>query len=60
MAEETAVSGLPHMTIEVYRLNAETGERTVVKPLRVVEAGEVLMTSEFPPCSCFQCRKKRV
>lgn len=59
MAEETAVSGLPHMTIEVYRLNVETGERTVIKPLRVVEAGEVLMTSEYPPCSCPRCRDRR-
>ena len=60
MADEAAVDGLPYMTLAVYRLNPETGEKTVIKPVRTVVAGEVLMTSEFPPCSCFQCRKKRV
>ena len=59
MADETAVTGLPYMTIEVYRLNRETGEKTVIKPTQVVEAGEVLMSSEFPPCSCYRCRDRR-
>ena len=58
MADETAVTGLPYMTIEVYRLNPATGEKTVIKPARVIEAGEVLMTGEFPPCSCYRCRAK--
>ncbi len=53
------MDGLPYMTIEVYRLNPETGEKTVIKPARTVEAGEVLMTSEYPPCSCYRCRSKR-
>ncbi|MEU5087523.1 hypothetical protein [Streptomyces sp. NPDC021356] len=44
------------MTIAVYRVNPETGERTqvrekhTVKPLEVPEA-----TSVLPPCSCPRC-----
>jgi hypothetical protein len=59
MAEETAVAGLPYMTISVYRVNSETGERTVLRKQQVVEAGEVLMSSEYPPCSCYLCKDKR-
>lgn len=44
------------MTIAVYRVNPETGERTqlrekhTVKPLAVIEA-----SSKLPPCSCPRC-----
>jgi hypothetical protein len=44
------------MTIAVYRINPETGERTqlrekhTVKPLAVIETD-----SRLPPCSCPRC-----
>ena len=58
MADETDAPPLATLRIEVYRVNRETGEKTVIKPARVIEAGEVLMTSEYPPCSCYRCRAK--
>lgn len=54
-----ADDGAATLTIGVYRVNRETGERTVIKPTQVVGAGSPLMTSEFPPCSCFLCTRAR-
>ncbi|MFI5800135.1 hypothetical protein [Streptomyces sp. NPDC051677] len=44
------------MTIEVYRINPETGVRTTVrrkhavKPVEMVEVGQ-----KYPPCMCARC-----
>lgn len=59
MADSDASPPLATLRIGVYRVNRETGEKTVIKPERVIEAGEVLMTSEYPPCQCHLCRSKR-
>ena len=58
MADETGAPPLATLRIGVYRVNKETGEKTVIKPDRVIEAGEVLMTSEYPPCQCYLCQAK--
>ncbi|ALO94130.1 hypothetical protein SHL15_2997 [Streptomyces hygroscopicus subsp. limoneus] len=55
---DKAAPPLATLRIGVYRVNRETGEKTVIKPDRVIEAGEVLMTSEYPPCQCFLCQAK--
>lgn len=42
----------------VYRVNRDTGERTVVKPLRTVKPAETPdPTSTFPKCECPMHRK---
>lgn len=39
--------------LRVYRVNRDTGERTVVKPLRTVQpAKQPDETSRFPECGC--------
>ncbi|MFI1162131.1 hypothetical protein ACH4UM_00625 [Streptomyces sp. NPDC020801] len=44
------------MTIAVYRINPETGARTVVREKRTVKPLEVpAATSALPPCSCPRC-----
>ncbi len=59
MTDKADAPPLATLRIEVYRVNRETGEKAVIKPARVIEAGEVLMTSEYPPCSCYRCKEKR-
>ncbi|MFF7980128.1 hypothetical protein ACFZDK_13505 [Streptomyces sp. NPDC007901] len=44
------------MTIEVYRVNPETGTRTQVCRKHTVEPAEVLdFSSGYPPCACPRC-----
>lgn len=44
------------MTIEVYRVNPQTGARTVVRPLRTVEPADVPEVGQkYPPCTCPRC-----
>ncbi|MFI1168307.1 hypothetical protein ACH4UM_33155 [Streptomyces sp. NPDC020801] len=44
------------MTIAVYRINPETGARTVVREKRTVKPLEVPeVSSALPPCSCPHC-----
>ncbi|WP_078618289.1 MULTISPECIES: hypothetical protein [unclassified Streptomyces] len=44
------------MTIAVYRVNPETGERTQVREKRTVKPLAVIETSsKLPPCSCLRC-----
>lgn len=57
MADETAPP-LATLRIGVYRVNAETGEKTVIKPTQLVGAGLPLATSAFPPCQCPKHRER--
>ncbi|MEU9402960.1 hypothetical protein [Streptomyces sp. SID4985] len=43
----------PGLTIKVYRVNPETGQRTVVRPTRHVQpARDIPFSQSFPPCAC--------
>lgn len=44
------------MTIGVYRVSPETGERTVVRKRYMVRPGtEVPLHNALPPCQCSRC-----
>jgi hypothetical protein len=57
-ADETDAPPLGTLTIGVYRVNRETGEKAVIKPSREVKAGLPLLTSVWPPCLCYRCAKR--
>ncbi|MEU0219534.1 hypothetical protein ABZ281_32530 [Streptomyces sp. NPDC006265] len=47
------------MTIEVYRINPETGVRTEVRRKHTVKPAEVPdLSSGYPPCACPHCKGK--
>jgi hypothetical protein len=44
------------MTIEVYRINPQTGARTQVSRKRTVKPADAPeFSSEYPPCACPRC-----
>ncbi|MGW6583459.1 hypothetical protein ACWF76_29455 [Streptomyces globisporus] len=54
----TSGSGTPRpgLTINVYRVDSETGDRTPVKQYETVPSTTVEKTHIFPPCTCPRCR----
>ena len=45
------------MTLEVYRINPQTGARTEVRRKHTVEPADVPdLSSGYPPCSCPHCK----
>jgi hypothetical protein len=47
------------MTIEVYRINPQTGTRTQVRKRHTVKPATVPdLSSGYPPCSCPRCKGK--
>ncbi|MEV0642758.1 hypothetical protein AB0I77_49215 [Streptomyces sp. NPDC050619] len=47
------------MTIEVYRINPQTGARTEVRSKHTVKPATVPdLSSGYPPCACPNCKGK--
>jgi hypothetical protein len=47
------------MTIEVYRINPQTGARTQVRSKHTVKPAKVPdYSSSYPPCACPNCKGK--
>ncbi|MET9107179.1 hypothetical protein [Streptomyces zhihengii] len=45
------------LTVSVYRVDPETGDRTSVQEQRFLPADETpVMHLAFPPCACPRCR----
>ncbi|MBZ9642353.1 hypothetical protein [Streptomyces sp. PSKA30] len=45
----------PGLTIEVYRINPETLERTPVRSVTFAPSDAPVYSLEFPPCECPRC-----
>ncbi|MFE2017608.1 hypothetical protein ACFW9O_06060 [Streptomyces sp. NPDC059499] len=54
----TTGSGTPRpgLTINVYRVDAKTGDRTPLKQYETVPANGPSATGAYPPCTCPRCR----
>ncbi|MET9090750.1 hypothetical protein ABZX72_01530 [Streptomyces cyaneofuscatus] len=46
----------PGLTINVYRVDTETGDRTPVRQYETTPAEVPEKTHAFPPCTCPRCR----
>ncbi|MFD5874001.1 hypothetical protein [Streptomyces sp. NPDC060322] len=54
----TTGSGTPQpgLTICVYRVNPQTGDRTPLKQYETTPADGPMETVAYPPCTCPRCR----
>ncbi|MFC8704733.1 hypothetical protein ACFUIV_21400 [Streptomyces anulatus] len=54
----TTGSGTPQpgLTINVYRVDRNTGDRTPVKQYETAPCATIEASHVFPPCACPRCR----
>lgn len=46
---------LPGLTVTVYQVDSDTGERGPAQTRVLPPSSEPMATSQFPPCACARC-----